>query len=118
MCMGTCACACSCAYAYACQQVALPRELATSAAGSLVTALGGGYSNYIAVSNTAIHRKCGGKQTLSCLVAAAVALLFFIGHPLFVIVGYVPTLVVAGICVYIGPELQLEPEGPPEMGLY
>ena len=34
--------------------VALPRELAASAAGSLATALGGGYSNYIAVSNVSV----------------------------------------------------------------
>lgn len=36
------------------------------------------------------------------MIAASLALLFFLVHPLFVIVGYVPTLVVAAICIYIG----------------
>jgi len=84
--------------------VALPSELRAMAAGSAATALGGGYSNYIAVSNTAIHRKCGGRDRASCVCAAAVAGLFFAVHPLFVVVGYVPTLVVAAICVYIGAD--------------
>ena len=84
--------------------VELPAELRAHAAGAAATALGGGYSNYIAVSNTAIHRKCGGKDRLSCACAAAVAALFLAVHPLFVIVGYVPTLVVAAICVYIGAD--------------
>ena len=82
----------------------LPRELLAHAAGSIAAAAGGGYSNYIAVSNSAIHRKCGGKDRLSCLAAAGVAALFFVVHPLFVVVGYVPTLVVAAICVYIGAD--------------
>jgi hypothetical protein len=84
--------------------VALPSELRAMAAGSAATALGGGYSNYIAVSNTAIHRKCGGRDRASCVCAAAVAGLFFAVHPLFAVVGYVPTLVVAAICVYIGAD--------------
>eukprot|EP00966_Prymnesium_polylepis_P317405 7333367-Prymnesium_polylepis.1 len=33
----------------------LASELGTHAAGSLALALGGGYSNYIAISNTAVH---------------------------------------------------------------
>ena len=80
----------------------LPHELAAHGAGALATAGFGGYSNYIAVSNTAIHRKCGGCDHRSCLFAALVALTFFVAHPLFVVVGYVPTLVVSAICVYIG----------------
>ena len=84
------------------RRVELPAELAAHAAGLGATALGGGYANYIAVSNTAIHRKCGGVDRASCLCSAAVAALFFFVHPLFAVVGYVPTLVVAAICVYIG----------------
>lgn len=84
--------------------VALPKELGSHAAGFVATAAGGGYSNYIAVSNTVIHRKCGGKDTLSCLAAAGVAATFLAVHPLFEVVGYVPTLVVAAICVYIGAD--------------
>ena len=34
------------------------QELRAHAAGSLAAAVGGGYSNYLAVSNTAIHIKC------------------------------------------------------------
>lgn len=82
--------------------VGLPTELAAAGWGSAATALGGGYSNYIAVSNTAIHRKCGGRDKLSCIAAALVAATFLAVHPLFAVVGYVPTLVVAAICVYIG----------------
>ena len=78
--------------------------LASHAAGSVATALGGGYSNYIAVSNTAIHRKCGGRDRASCVAASCVAALFFAVHPLFAVVGYVPTLVVAAICIYIGAD--------------
>jgi len=84
------------------QTVAMPDELRAAAAGSAATALGGGYSNYLAVSNTAIHRKCGGTDRASCACAAAVAATFFCVHPLFHVVGYVPTLVVSAICVYIG----------------
>ena len=38
-------------------------------------------------------------------MGALVAALFFVAHPLFVIVGYVPTLLVAATCVYIGIDL-------------
>ena len=44
-------------------------------------------------------------STCSCYVGALVAALFFVAHPLFVIVGYVPTLLVAATCVYIGIDL-------------
>ena len=40
-----------------------------------------------------------------CYVGALVAALFFVVHPLFVVVGYVPTLLVAATCVYIGVDL-------------
>ena len=42
------------------------RALRAHAAGSLAAAVGGGYSNYLAVSNTAIHIKCGGRTKGSC----------------------------------------------------
>jgi SulP family sulfate permease len=80
----------------------VPQELRAHAAGTLAAAVGGGYSNYLAVSNTAIHIKCGGKTKGSCYVGALVAALFFAVHPLFVVVGYVPTLLAAATCVYIG----------------
>ena len=35
-------------------------------------------------------------------MGALVAALFFAVHPLFVVVGYVPTLLAAATCVYIG----------------
>ena len=38
-------------------------------------------------------------------MGALVAALFFVVHPLFVVVGYVPTLLVAATCVYIGVDL-------------
>ena len=45
------------------------QELRAHAAGSLAAAVGGGYSNYLAVSNTAIHIKCGGRTKGSCYTA-------------------------------------------------
>lgn len=80
----------------------VPHELRAHAAGTLAAAVGGGYSNYLAVSNTAIHIKCGGRTKASCYVGALVAALFFCVHPLFIVVGYVPTLLAAATCVYIG----------------
>ena len=44
----------------------VPQELRAHAAGTLAAAVGGGYSNYLAVSNTAIHIKCGGRTKGSC----------------------------------------------------
>eukprot|EP00965_Chrysotila_dentata_P199180 6179225-Pleurochrysis_carterae.AAC.1 len=35
-------------------------ELRAHATGSLILGAAGGYSNYVAISNTAIHIKCGG----------------------------------------------------------
>uniref|UniRef100_A0A7S4BNL4 SLC26A/SulP transporter domain-containing protein n=2 Tax=Chrysotila carterae TaxID=13221 RepID=A0A7S4BNL4_CHRCT len=77
-------------------------ELRAHATGSLILGAAGGYSNYVAISNTAIHIKCGGVSRLSCWFAALVSALFLLVHPLFALVGYVPTLVVAATCVYIG----------------
>lgn len=84
------------------EAVDTPAELRAHAVGSAAAALGGGYSNYLAVSNTAIHLKCGGTTRASCVVGALTSLLFFLVHPLFVVVGYVPTFLAAATCVYIG----------------
>jgi len=86
------------------EAVDTPAELRAHAAGSAAAALGGGYSNYLAVSNTAIHLKCGGATRGSCVVGALTSLLFFLVHPLFVVVGYVPTFLAAATCVYIGAD--------------
>ena len=50
----------------------------------------GGYSNYIGLSDTAIHRKIGGLDKFSCYFAAAVGLLFLLAYPLAASVGYLP----------------------------
>ena len=42
-----------------------PRELRAHAAGSLAAGAAGGFSAYLAVSNTAIHLKCGGTSRAS-----------------------------------------------------
>jgi len=80
----------------------LKRELRSHAAGIGAAGLGGGYSGYIAVSDTAVHRKIGGRDRLSCYFAAAFGGLFLLVYPLSAIVGYVPTLAIAGICVFMG----------------
>ena len=80
------------------------RELRAHAAGAGLAAAGGGYSSYVALSNTAIHKKVGGTTKLSTYVAAAICALFVVAHPLCAVVGYMPTLVVAAICVYIGAD--------------
>jgi len=49
-----------------------------------------------------VHRSVGGLDRKSCIAAAAVGALFLVAHPLAAVVGYVPTLVIAAICVYIG----------------
>ena len=72
--------------------------LAALSPPSLAAGAAGGFSAYLAVSNTAIHLKCGGTSRASCYAAAAVAALFVALPQLFAVVGYVPTLVVtAGI---------------------
>ena len=72
--------------------------------GSAAASLGGGYSAYIGLSDTAIHRKIGGLDRLSCHVAVAVAALLLLAYPLYAIVGYIPTLVIASICVFLGAD--------------
>lgn len=114
------------------QKLAPAPELRAQAAGLFAAGLGGGYASYIAVSNTAIFLKVcnhirnhiqnpsirnitnhtrahtattfkvGAKGRASCYAAAAAALLLFLVHPAFAIVGWVPTLLPAAICVYIG----------------
>ena len=58
-------------------------ELRAHSIGTFGAALGGGYSSYLAVSNTAVHIKCGGTNRASCYAAAAAAALFFVAHRLF-----------------------------------
>ena len=82
----------------------LKRELRAHAGGAAAAAAAGGYSAYVAVSNTAIHCKVGGTDRLSTYVAAAVCALFLVAHPLCGSIGYVPTLVISAICVYIGAD--------------
>lgn len=84
------------------EKLDLKRELRSHAAGSAAAALGGGYPSYLALADTAVHRKIGGVDRLSCYAAASVGALFLVAYPLCIVVGYVPTLVIAAICVYIG----------------
>ena len=56
------------------------------------------------MSDTAVHRKIGGLDRRSCYAAAAVGALFLLVYPLCVVVGYVPTLTVAAICIFIGAD--------------
>ena len=84
------------------EQLDLKHELRSHAAGSAAGALGGGYANYIGISDNAVHRKIGGLDARSCYFAAAVGALFLLAYPLCVVVGYVPTLAIAAICVFIG----------------
>ena len=84
------------------QKVDVKRELRAHAAGTAASAAGGGYTSYVALSNTAIHLKVGGTDRFSCYVAAATCALFVGIHPLCGIVGYIPPLVIAAICVFIG----------------
>ncbi|EOD18866.1 hypothetical protein EMIHUDRAFT_209492 [Emiliania huxleyi CCMP1516] len=44
----------------------------------------------------------GGLDRFSCYFAAAVSALFLCAYPLCGLVGYLPTLAIAGICVYVG----------------
>jgi hypothetical protein len=46
--------------------------------------------------------KIGGLDRFSSYVAPAVGLLFLLAYPLCGAVGYLPTLVVASICVFVG----------------
>ena len=50
-----------------------------------------------------IHGR-GLRWTRTALAVLAVGALFVVAHPLCAVVGYMPTLVVAAICVYIGAD--------------
>jgi len=80
----------------------LKHELRSHATAAAASAVGGGYANYIGLSDTVIHRKIGGLDRLSCYLAAAVSALFLVVYPLCAIVGYLPTLVIAAIFVFVG----------------
>ena len=84
------------------QKLDLKTELRSHAMGTAAAAAVGGYSNYIGLSDTVIHRKIGGLDRFSCYWAAAVAGLFLCAYPLCGLVGYLPTHAIAGICVYVG----------------
>ena len=84
------------------QKLDLKAELKSHAYGTVAAAAAGGYSNYLGLSDTAIHRKLGGLDRFSCYAAAAVGALFLIVYPLCGLVGYLPTLAIAAICVYVG----------------
>ena len=86
------------------QKLDLKRELRGHALGQAAATLVGGYNNYVSLSDTAVHRMVGGLNRYSCYAAAAVGLLFLVAYPLAGIVGYVPNLVIAAICVYIGAD--------------
>ena len=79
-----------------------PQELRSHALGTAAAAAAGGYSSYLGLSDSAIHRKIGGLDRFSCYFAAAVSALFLCAYPLCGLVGYLPTLAIAGICVYVG----------------
>lgn len=84
------------------QKLDLKRELKSHALGAAAAAATGGYSNYIGLSDTAIHRKIGGLDRFSCYAGAAVGALFLLAYPLCGLVGYIPSLAIAAICVYVG----------------
>ena len=65
-------------------------------------AIGGPDDSYVALSDAVMYRRVGGMTKLSTYVAAAVGALFLIAYPLCACVGYVPTLVIGAICVFIG----------------
>ena len=84
------------------QKLDLKKELRSHAIGSVAGAAVAGYPNYIGLSDTAIHRKMGGLDRRSCYLASAVAGLFLLAYPLCGVVGYLPTLVIAGVLVFVG----------------
>ena len=84
------------------QKLDLKKELRSHAVGTAAAAAAGGYSNYIGLSDIAIHRKLGGLDRFSCYVVAAVGALFLCAYPLCGLVGFLPTLVIAAIMVYVG----------------
>ena len=83
-------------------QLDLKTELKSHAMGTAAAAAAGGYSNYLGLSDTAIHRKLGGLDRFSCYLAAGVGALFLLAYPLCGLVGYLPTLAIASICVFVG----------------
>ena len=83
------------------QKLDLGKELRSHAVGTAAAAALGGYSNYIGLSDVAIHRKIGGLDRFSCYFAAAVGALFLCAYPLCGAVGHLPTLAVAAICLYV-----------------
>lgn len=84
------------------QKLDLKAELKSHSLGTAAAAAAGGYSNYLGLSDTAIHRKIGGLDRFSCYVAAAVGGLFLLAYPLSGVVGYLPTLAIAAILVFVG----------------
>jgi SulP family sulfate permease len=86
------------------QKLDLRKELRAHSLAMAAGTMVGGYDNYISLSDTAVHRMVGGLNRASCYSAAAVGLLFLVAYPLAGVVGYVPTLVIAAICVYIGAD--------------
>ena len=83
-------------------KIDLKKELKSHAGATAVSALCGGYSNYMGLSDSAIHRKIGGLDKRSCYVAAAVAALFLVAYPIAALVGYLPTTAIAAILVFVG----------------
>ena len=84
------------------QKLDLKTELRSHAVGTATAAAAGGYSNYLGLSDTVIHRKMGGLDRVSCYIAAAVSGLFLLAYPLCGVVGYLPTVAIAAICVFVG----------------
>jgi SulP family sulfate permease len=84
------------------QKLDLKRELRSHAAATAAAAAVGGYSNYLGLSDTVIHRKIGGLDRLSVYVAVGVGALFLLAYPLCGAVGYLPTLAIAAILVFVG----------------
>jgi len=84
------------------EKLDLRSECRSHSLGALAAASAGGYSNYIGLSDAAIHRKIGGLDRFSCYVASAVGALFLVAYPLCGAVGYLPTLAIAAICIFVG----------------
>lgn len=80
----------------------LKAELKSHAAATAASAVCGGYSNYMGLSDSAIHRKIGGLDKRSCYIAAGVAALFLLAYPICGLVGYLPTTAIAAILVFVG----------------
>lgn len=83
-------------------QLDVPTEM--RAHGTAVVAAGcvAGASNYLALSNTAVHEKCGGLTRASSWVAVVCAMVFLVVHETFAVIGFVPRAVIATVCAYAG----------------